>query len=67
VCRKAEEIVKEGKAWGSLTLERFEKKVEVNGEKYKVKVTGREAVEEKQNGKTLLRIRITAEVGRVEG
>jgi hypothetical protein len=67
VYRKAEEIVKEGKAWGYLTLERFEKKVEVNGEKYKVKVTGREAVEEKQNGKTLLRIRITAEVGRVEG
>jgi hypothetical protein len=67
VYRKAEEIVKEGKAWGSLTLERFEKKVEVNGEKYKVKVIDGEAVEEKQNGKTLLRIRITAEVGRVEG
>jgi hypothetical protein len=41
--------------------------VEVNGVKYKVKIIDGEAVEEKQNGKTLLRIRITAEVGRVEG
>jgi hypothetical protein len=31
-----------------------------------VKVIGGEAVEEKQNGKKLLRIKITAEVGRVE-
>ena len=67
MCRKAEEIVKEGKAWGSLTLERFEKKVEVNGKTYVVKVIGGEAVEEDRGGRKLLRIRITAEVGRVEG
>ena len=59
--------MEEGKAWGSLTLEGFEKEVEVDGKKYVVKVKGGEAVEEKQNGKKLLRIRITAEVGRVEG
>ncbi len=45
----------------------MEKEVEVNGRKYVVKVIGGEAVEEKQNGKTLLRIKITSEVGRVEG
>jgi hypothetical protein len=39
--------------------------VEVNGKKYKVKVIGGEAVEEKQNGRKLLRIKITAEVGSV--
>jgi hypothetical protein len=66
VCEKAKEIVEEGRAWGSLTLN-FEKKVEVNGKTYVVKVKGGEAVEEKQNGKTLLRIKIKAEVGRVEG
>jgi hypothetical protein len=65
VYEKAEKIVEEGKAWGSIELEDFEKKVEVNGKTYVVKVIGGEAVEEKQNGK--LRIKITAEVGRVEG
>jgi hypothetical protein len=39
--------------------------VEVNGKKYKVKVTGGEAVEEGRGGGKLLRIRITAEVGSV--
>jgi hypothetical protein len=40
----------------------------VNGKTYFVKVTGWGAeIEESQNGKALLRIRITAEVGRVEG
>jgi len=39
----------------------------MNGVKYKVKVIGGEAVEEDRGGKKLLRIRITAEVGRVEG
>jgi hypothetical protein len=39
----------------------------VDGRRHKVKVIDGEAVEEKQNGKKLLRIRITAEVGRVEG
>jgi hypothetical protein len=67
VYEKAKEIVDEGKSWGSLKLERFEKKIEVNGKTYVVKVIGGEAVEEKQNGKKLLRIKIKAEVGRVEG
>jgi hypothetical protein len=68
VCEKAEEIVEKGKAWGSQKLERFEKKVEVNGKTYVVKVTGWGAeIEERQNGKKLLRIKIRAEVGRVEG
>jgi len=62
VRKKAEEIVEEGKAWGSLKLEGFEKEVEVNGKKYKVKVIGGEAVEEDRGGRKLLRIRITAEV-----
>jgi hypothetical protein len=62
VYRKAEEIVKEGKERGSLKLEGFEMEVEVNGEKYKVKVIDGEAVEEDRGGRKLLRIKITAEV-----
>jgi hypothetical protein len=66
VCEKVKEIVEEGRAWGSLELN-FEKKVEVNGKTYVVKVKGGEAaVEEKQNGKTLLRIKIKAEVDGVK-
>jgi hypothetical protein len=38
VYRKAEEIVKEGKARGSLTLKGFEKRVEVEGREHVVKV-----------------------------
>jgi hypothetical protein len=67
VYEKVKEIVKEGKARGSLTLKGFEERVEVGGREYVVKVIDGGAVKEKQNGKTLLRIRITAEVGRVEG
>jgi len=68
VYKKALEIVNEGKSWRSLKLEDFEGRVEVNGRIYVVKVTGWGAeIEKKQNGKKLLRIRITAEVGRVEG
>ena len=68
VYEKAKEIVEEGKAWGSLTLKDFEKKVEVNGRTYVVKVIGGDAeIEESRRGKKLLRIRITAEVSRVEG
>jgi hypothetical protein len=68
VYEKAKEIVKEGKARGSLRLERFEGRVEVGGSEYVVKVTGWGAeIEKKQNGKKLLRLKITAEVGRVEG
>jgi hypothetical protein len=62
VCKKAEEIIEKGRAWGSLTLKGFEKEVEVNGKKHKVKVIDGEAVEEKQNGRKLLRIKITAEI-----
>jgi hypothetical protein len=62
VYKKARKIVDEGKARGSLTLKGFEKEVEVDGRRHMVKVIGGEAVKEKQNGKTLLRIRITAEV-----
>jgi hypothetical protein len=60
-------VVEEGKTWGSLTLKGFEKEVEVNGRRYVVKVIGGEAVEEDRGGRKLLRIKITAEVGRVEG
>jgi nuclear transport factor 2 (NTF2) superfamily protein len=66
--RKKVEKVEESKAWGSLTLKGFEKEVEVNGRKHMVKVLGWSAeLEEGEGGKKLLRIRITAEVGRVEG
>ena len=68
VRKKAEEIVEEGKAWGSLTLKDFKREVEVDGKTYVVKVIGWSAEpEESKSGKPLLRIRITAEVGRVEG
>ncbi len=67
VCEKVEEMVEKGKAWGSLTLEGFEKKVEVGGKEYVVKVIGWSAeLEESQSGKLLLRIRITAEVDSVK-
>jgi hypothetical protein len=62
VLKKAEEIVKKGRSWSSQTLERFKERVEVNGKTYVVEVKGGEAVEEKQNGKKLLRIKIRAEV-----
>jgi len=62
VRRKAEEIVEEGKARRSLTLKDFKERVKVGGREYDVKVIDGGAVKEKQNGKTLLRIWITAEV-----
>jgi len=65
VSEKATRIVEEGKERGSLTLKGFEKEVEVNGVKYKVRVIDGEAVEEDRGGRKLLRIRITAEVGGV--
>jgi hypothetical protein len=67
VHEKATRIVEEGKARGSIKLEGFEKEVEVDGKTYVVKVRGGEAVEEDRDGRKLLRIKITAEVGRVEG
>jgi hypothetical protein len=65
VYEKATKIVEEGMSRGSLTLKGFEKEVEVDGKKYKVKDIDGEAVEEERGGKKLLRIRITAEVGGV--
>jgi len=62
VYEKAREIVEEGKARDSLTLKGFEKEVEVDGKKHKVKVIDGEAVEEGRGGRKLLRIKITAEV-----
>jgi PaRep2b protein. len=62
VRKKAEEIVREGKARGSLMLKDFKERVEVGGREYDVKVIDGGAVKEKQNGKTLLRIWFTAEV-----
>ncbi|MCC6031447.1 MAG: PaRep2b protein, partial [Pyrobaculum sp.] len=67
VYRKAEEIVKEGKARGSLTLKGFEKRIEVEGKEHVVKVIdGGAELEKSKGGKTLLRIRITAEVDGVK-
>ena len=62
VYEKAKKIIEEGKARGSLTLKGFVKEVEVEGRKHMVKVIDGGAVEEDRDGKTLLRIRITAEV-----
>jgi hypothetical protein len=62
VYEKAKKIIDEGKARGSLTLKGFVKEVEVDGRRHVVKVIDGGAVEEEQDGKTLLRIRITAEV-----
>jgi hypothetical protein len=63
VSDKASKIIDEGKTRAYLKLERFEKKVEVNGKTYVVKVMGGWAeLEKSQSGKKLLRIRITAEV-----
>jgi hypothetical protein len=63
VRREVEEMVKEGKARGSLTLRNFEKKVEVGGREHVVKVIGGGAeLKEGRGGRLLLRIKITAEV-----
>jgi hypothetical protein len=68
VYKKALEIVEEGMSRSSLTLENFKKEVEVNGKTYVVKVLGGGAeFDEGRSGKKLLRIKIRAEVGRVEG
>ncbi len=63
VRKKAEEVVEEGKARGSLTLKGFVKEVEVDGRKHVVKVIdGGAEFDVGRSGKKLLRIRITAEV-----
>jgi len=63
VYEKALEVVEEGRTRGSLRLEGFEK--EVDGRLVKV-VGGEAQFERGGSGKTLLRIRITAEVGGVK-
>jgi hypothetical protein len=66
VYEKAREIIEEGKARSSQRLEGFEKEVEVDGKTYVVKVVGWGVEFDKgRSGKTLLRLKITAEVGRV--
>jgi len=63
VYEKAEEIIEEGRARGSLRLEGFEKKVEVGGREHVVKViNGSAEFDEGRGGRKLLRIKITAEV-----
>ena len=63
VYKKAEEIVKKGKERGSLTLKCLEKRVEVGGKEYVVKVIdGGAEFDKGRSGRKLLRIRITAEV-----
>jgi len=65
---KALEVVEEGRARGSLTLEGFEKKVEVGGRKHMVRVLGGGAwFKRGRGGGKLLRIRITAEVDGARG
>jgi hypothetical protein len=60
-------VAEEGRSRGSLTLKGFEVEVEVDGRRHVLKVIDGEAVEEDRDGKKLLRIKITAEVSRVEG
>jgi hypothetical protein len=68
VYEKVREIIEEGKSRGSLTLKGFEGRVEVGGKEHMVKVIdGGAELEEGRSGKKLLRLKITAEVGRVEG
>jgi hypothetical protein len=63
VYEKAKEIIEEGRARGSLTLEGFQKKVEVGGREHVAEVSGWDAeLEESRSGEFLLRIKITAEV-----
>ncbi len=67
VYKKAQKIIEEGKARGSLRLEGFEGVVEVNGKTYVVKViSGGAKLEESWGDKLLLRIRITAEVNSIQ-
>jgi hypothetical protein len=68
VYKKAGEVIEEGRARRSLKLEGFEGRVEVGDKGYVVKVIGGGAeFDEGRDGRKLLRIKITAEVGRVEG
>jgi hypothetical protein len=63
VSEKAKEIIKEGMSRSSQTLGGFEKRVEVGGREYVVKVRGGGAeFDVGRSGRKLLRIKITAEV-----
>ncbi|MFP3266816.1 MAG: PaRep2b protein [Thermoproteus sp.] len=64
VRKKAEEIVRRGREVGSLKLEGFEK--EVGGRLVKV-IGGGAQPERSKSGKTLLRIKITAEMDGIRG
>ncbi|MCC6032356.1 MAG: hypothetical protein LM566_05500, partial [Pyrobaculum sp.] len=66
VYENVRKIIEEGMSRGSLTLKGFERKVEVEGREYVVKVIGGGAeLEMSKSGKLLLRIKITAEVNGV--
>ena len=68
VYEKAKEIIEEGKAWGSLTLKGFKKKVEMEGRVHVVKVIdGGAEFDVGRGGRKLLRIKITAEIDGVRG
>jgi len=63
VYEKVRKIIEEGMSRGSLTLKGFERKGEVEGREYVVKVIdGGAELEKSESGKLLLRIKITAEV-----
>jgi hypothetical protein len=63
VHEKVKKIIEEGMLRSSLTLEGFEKRVEVNGKEHVVKVLGGGAeFDEGRGGRKLLRIKIKAEV-----
>jgi hypothetical protein len=67
VYEKTSKIIEEGRARGSLRLEGFEKRVEVEGREHVVKVIGgRAKLEESRRGRKLLRLTITAEVDGVK-
>jgi len=64
VYEKAREIVEEGMSRSSITLKGSEKRVEVSGKEYVVKVlSGGAEFDKSRDGKLLLRIKITAEIG----
>ena len=68
VYEKASKIIEEGMSKVSLKLKGFEGVVEVGGKEYVAKVIdGGAEFDKGRYGRELLRIRITAEVGRVEG
>ncbi len=68
VYEKANKIIEEGRARGSLTLKGFEKRVKVGDREHVVKVIdGSAEFDVGRGGRKLLRIKITAEVDGVRG